>query len=203
MFSGIVETTTRLLALERSGANITFRFRRPDGWELKLDQSIAHDGVCLTVDALPDVDSYTVTAMDETLRRTNLGRLRVGDSVNLERSMLSGARLDGHIVQGHVDRTARVTAVVPADGSTVLSFAYDSAPDDLRRGYAVVEKGSVAVDGVSLTAYAVGESSFSVSIIPYTAEHTDLGQLAVGDVVNLEFDIIGKYIARLFPGMQK
>lgn len=202
MFSGIIETTTRLVGESRSGKNITFIFERPEGWELKIDQSIAHNGTCLTVDSLAPT-TYTVTAMDETLQRTNLGQLRVGDRVNLERSMIAGARLDGHIVQGHVDRTARCTAVENADGSTVLTFSYEAQPNDLEKGYAIVEKGSVAVNGVSLTAYDIIGTSFKVSIIPYTAEATNLGNLRVGDIVNLEFDIIGKYIARLFPGMQK
>lgn len=202
MFSGIIETTTRLVGESRSGKNITFTFERPAGWELKIDQSIAHNGTCLTVDSLSP-GTYTVTAMDETLRRTNLGLLRAGDRVNLERSMIAGSRLDGHIVQGHVDRTARCTGVENADGSTVLTFAYEPQPGDLQKGYAIVEKGSVAVNGVSLTAYGIDGTEFKVSIIPYTAEATNLGSLREGDTVNLEFDIIGKYIARLFPGMQK
>ncbi len=199
MFSGIVETMTRMLSERRDGNNITFTFERPAGWELRIDQSIAHNGVCLTVDGIAE-NSYTVTAMDETLKRTNLGLLKVGDYVNLERSMIAGARLDGHIVQGHVDRTARCAAVENAHGSTVITFSYDSAEDDLRKGYAIVEKGSVTVNGVSLTAYDTGDNSFKVSIIPYTSEVTNLGKLSVGSVVNLEFDIIGKYIARLFLG---
>lgn len=199
MFSGIVETMTRMLSERRDGNNITFTFERPAGWELRIDQSIAHNGVCLTVDGIAE-NSYTVTAMDETLKRTNLGLLKVGDYVNLERSMIAGARLDGHIVQGHVDRTARCAAVENAHGSTVITFSYDSAEDDLRKGYAIVEKGSVTVNGVSLTAYDIGDNSFKVSIIPYTSEVTNLGKLSVGSVVNLEFDIIGKYIARLFLG---
>lgn len=199
MFSGIVETMTRMLSERRDGNNITFTFERPAGWELRIDQSIAHNGVCLTVDGIAE-NSYTVTAMDETLKRTNLGLIKVGDYVNLERSMIAGARLDGHIVQGHVDRTARCAAVENAHGSTVITFSYDSAEDDLRKGYAIVEKGSVTVNGVSLTAYDTGDNSFKVSIIPYTSEVTNLGKLSVGSVVNLEFDIIGKYIARLFLG---
>mgnify|MGYP002516054390 FL=1 len=188
-----------MLSERRDGNNITFTFERPAGWELRIDQSIAHNGVCLTVDGIAE-NSYTVTAMDETLKRTNLGLLKVGDYVNLERSMIAGARLDGHIVQGHVDRTARCAAVENAHGSTVITFSYDSAEDDLRKGYAIVEKGSVTVNGVSLTAYDTGDNSFKVSIIPYTSEVTNLGKLSVGSVVNLEFDIIGKYIARLFLG---
>lgn len=202
MFSGIVETMTRMLSERRDGKNITFTFERPAGWELGIDQSVAHNGTCLTVDGIAE-GSYTVTAMDETLKRTNLGLLKVGDYVNLERSMIAGARLDGHIVQGHVDRTAKCVAVENAQGSTVLTFSYEAAEGDLPKGYAIVEKGSVTVNGVSLTAYGIDGSSFKVSIIPYTSEVTNLGKLSVGSVVNLEFDIIGKYIARLFPGMKQ
>ncbi len=193
---------TRMLSERRDGKNITFTFERPAGWELGIDQSIAHNGTCLTVDGIAE-GSYTVTAMDETLKRTNLGFLKVGDYVNLERSMIAGARLDGHIVQGHVDRTAKCVAVENAQGSTVLTFSYEAAEDDLPKGYAIVEKGSVTVNGVSLTAYDIDGNSFKVSIIPYTSEVTNLGKLSVGSVVNLEFDIIGKYIARLFPGMKQ
>ena len=202
MFSGIVETMTPMLGEQRTGKNITFTFKRPEGWELKIDQSIAHNGTCLTVDGITE-DAYTVTAMDETLKRTNLGLLREGDYVNLERSMIAGSRLDGHIVQGHVDRTAECVAIENAQGSTVLTFSYEGDSDDLPKGYAVVEKGSVTVNGVSLTAYDVKDNSFKVSIIPYTSEITNLGKLNVGCVVNIEFDIIGKYIARLFPGMKQ
>ena len=202
MFSGIVETMTRMLSERRDGKNITFTFERPAGWELGIDQSIAHNGTCLTVDGISE-GSYTVTAMDETLKRTNLGLLKVGDYVNLERSMIAGSRLDGHIVQGHVDRTAKCVAVENAQGSTVLTFSYEAAEYDLPKGYAIVEKGSVTVNGVSLTAYDIDGNSFKVSIIPYTSEVTNLGKLSVGSVVNLEFDIIGKYIARLFPGMKQ
>lgn len=193
---------TRMLSERREGNNITFTFERPAGWELGIDQSIAHNGTCLTVDGIAE-GSYTVTAMDETLKRTNLGLLKVGDCVNLERSMIAGARLDGHIVQGHVDRTAKCVAVENAQGSTVLTFSYEAAEGDLPKGYAIVEKGSVTVNGVSLTAYGIDGNSFKVSIIPYTSEVTNLGKLSVGSVVNLEFDIIGKYIARLFPGMRQ
>lgn len=193
---------TRMLSERRDGKNITFTFERPAGWELGIDQSVAHNGTCLTVDGIAE-GSYTVTAMDETLKRTNLGLLKVGDYVNLERSMIAGARLDGHIVQGHVDRTAKCVAVENAQGSTVLTFSYEAAEGDLPKGYAIVEKGSVTVNGVSLTAYGIDGSSFKVSIIPYTSEVTNLGKLSVGSVVNLEFDIIGKYIARLFPGMKQ
>lgn len=202
MFSGIVETMTKLKATSSSGSNITFTFATPEGWTLKVDQSIAHNGTCLTVDSLTDKD-YTVTAMDETLKRTNLGALEVGDMVNLERSMIAGTRLDGHIVQGHVDRTAECVGLENADGSTVLTFQYTVEPDDVKKGYVIVEKGSVAVNGVSLTAYDIDGGRFKVSIIPYTSEVTNLGLLKIGDKVNLEFDILGKYIARMFPGMNE
>ncbi len=202
MFSGIVETMTRLTDARKEGKNITFAFERPADWNLKIDQSIAHNGTCLTVDGITEKE-YTVTAMDETLKRTNLGGLKTGDYVNLERSMMTGGRLDGHIVQGHVDRTAQCVNIENAQGSTVLTFQYNPEEDDLKKGYAIVEKGSVTVNGVSLTAYDIDDNSFKVSIIPYTADNTNLGKLSVGDIVNLEFDIIGKYIARLFPGMQQ
>lgn len=202
MFSGIVETMTRLIDVRKDGGNMIFTFERPADWTLKIDQSIAHNGTCLTVDSIAP-DKYTVTAMDETLKRTNLGLLKTGDCVNLERSMKAGSRLDGHIVQGHVDRTAICTDIGNADGSRILTFRYDSDKDDLKKGYAIVEKGSVTINGVSLTAYDIKENSFKVSIIPYTSENTNLGKLETGNVVNLEFDIIGKYIARLFPGMQQ
>ncbi len=202
MFSGIVETMTRLTDARKEGKNITFAFERPANWNLKIDQSIAHNGTCLTVDGITEKE-YTVTAMDETLKRTNLGGLKTGDFVNLERSMITGGRLDGHIVQGHVDRTARCVNIENAQGSTVLTFSYKPEEDDLKKGYAIVEKGSVTVNGVSLTAYDIDDNSFKVSIIPYTSDNTNLGKLSVGDIVNLEFDIIGKYIARLFPGMQQ
>lgn len=200
MFSGIVETMTRLKALSRSGSNITFTFSIPKGWTVKEDQSISHNGVCLTVEHFSDGE-YTVTAMDETLRRSNLGELNVGDYVNLERSMMMDARLDGHIVQGHVDRTAVCSGIEDADGSTVLTFTYKVEPDDAKRGYVIVEKGSVAVNGVSLTAYDIENGTFKVSIIPYTSEITNLGKLKKGDVVNLEFDILGKYLAKMIPGL--
>jgi riboflavin synthase len=202
MFSGIIENTTVVTAVRRSQSNMVFTFKRPEGWDLSIDQSIAHNGVCLTIDWLGETE-YSITAMAETLRCTNLGRLKVGDKVNLERAMALGSRLDGHIVQGHVDRTATCTAVTDADGSTLLSFLYEALPDDLAKGFGIVEKGSVTVNGVSLTAFGISDTSFKVSIIPYTHDNTNLGCLREGDVVNLEFDIIGKYIARLFPGANR
>ncbi len=164
--------------------------------ELKIDQSVSHNGVCLTVVHI-DGDRYTVTAMRETLERSNLGLLSVGDQVNVERSMLMNGRLDGHIVQGHVDCTARCTAKEDADGSTYFTFEYAYDREMARRGYFTVDKGSVTVNGVSLTVCNPTESTFQVAIIPYTMENTNFCTIEVGSKVNLEFDILGKYIARL------
>ncbi len=164
--------------------------------ELKIDQSVSHNGVCLTVVHI-DCDRYTVTAMRETLERSNLGLLSVGDKVNVERSMLMNGRLDGHIVQGHVDCTARCTAKEDADGSTYFTFEYAYDREMARRGYFTVDKGSVTVNGVSLTVCNPTESTFQVAIIPYTMENTNFCTIEVGSKVNLEFDILGKYIARL------
>ena len=176
---------------------------------MKIDQSVAHNGVCLTVVSINlqpsslKPQTYTVTAMKETLERTNLGLLKVGDKVNVERSMLMNGRLDGHIVQGHVDQTARCTAMEDADGSTYFTFEYDADREMARRGYFTVDKGSVTVNGVSLTVCnpVQGDgstpSTFKVAIIPYTFEHTNFCDIRIGSVVNLEFDILGKYIARL------
>lgn len=164
--------------------------------ELKIDQSVSHNGVCLTVVRI-DGDCYTVTAMRETLDRSNLGLLNVGDKVNVERSMLMNGRLDGHIVQGHVDCTARCTAKEDADGSTYFTFEYEYDKEMARRGYFTVDKGSVTVNGVSLTVCNPTERSFQVAIIPYTMANTNFCAIEVGTTVNLEFDILGKYIARL------
>ncbi len=191
MFSGIVEALGVVRGVRDDGGNKHFTLSCPFVGELKIDQSISHNGVCLTVVALED-DTYTVTAIRETLLKSNLGLLRVGDVVNLERSMKPDALLDGHIVQGHVDQTARCTAVEQADGSWYYTFEYDPTG-----GNVTVEKGSVAVDGVSLTVVNSRQGSFQVAIIPYTHEHTDFHTFVVGSVVNLEFDIIGKYISRL------
>ena len=163
---------------------------------MKIDQSVSHNGVCLTVVAI-DGDVYTVTAMKETLERSNLGKLRVGDHVNVERSMVMNGRLDGHIVQGHVDGTARCTAVEDADGSTYFTFEYPFDATMARRGYFTVDKGSVTVNGVSLTVCEPTENTFKVAIIPYTKEHTNFCDIGIGSIVNIEFDILGKYIARL------
>lgn len=191
MFSGIVETTARVAAIREEGGNRHFTLECPFTDELKIDQSIAHNGVCLTVVSI-EGDRYTTTAIRETLLKSNLGGLRVGDPVNLERSMRPDALLDGHIVQGHVDQTARCTAIDEADGSWYFAFEYDPS-----QGNVTVEKGSVAVNGVSLTVVDSREGAFRVAIIPYTHEHTNFHALKVGSTVNLEFDIVGKYIARL------
>ena len=191
MFSGIVETTARVAAIREEGGNRHFTLECPFTDELKIDQSIAHNGVCLTVVSI-EGDRYTTTAIRETLLKSNLGGLRAADPVNLERSMRPDALLDGHIVQGHVDQTARCTAIDEADGSWYFAFEYDPS-----QGNVTVEKGSVAVNGVSLTVVDSREGAFRVAIIPYTYEHTNFHALKVGSTVNLEFDIVGKYIARL------
>lgn len=196
MFSGIIETTARVVSIEKNGENIDLTLQCPFAKELSIDQSLAHNGVCLTVVRRKD-DTYTVTAINETLLRSNLGSLRPGDEVNLERAMPMNGRLDGHIVQGHVDCTARCTAVTEEDGSHVYTFTHTSSAEDLRRGYFTVDKGSVTVNGVSLTVCRPTATSFQVCIIPYTYEHTNFHNIQVGTEVNLEFDILGKYIARL------
>ena len=196
MFSGIVEECARLVALEKEQENVHFTSVCSFTGELKIDQSVSHNGVCLTVVRI-DGDRYTVTAMKETLDRSNLGLLQVGDEVNVERSMMMNGRLDGHIVQGHVDQTARCTEVTDAEGSYYYTFAYDYDPEMARRGYLTVDKGSVTVNGVSLTVCNPTENSFQVAIIPYTYEHTNFHAIHVGSTVNLEFDIIGKYISRI------
>ena len=178
------------------GSNLHITLACDFAAELKIDQSIAHNGVCLTVVSLEE-GGYTVTAVQETLDRSNLGLLQVGDYVNVERSMMLGGRLDGHIVQGHVDQTARCTAIREMDGSYYFTFAYEVDREMMRQGYMTVEKGSVTVNGVSLTVCNSQENSFEVAIIPYTLEHTNFKYFKEGSVVNLEFDILGKYIARL------
>ena len=183
-------------ALRRDGGNVDFTLTCSFVNELKIDQSVSHNGVCLTVVAI-DNDQYTVTAMRETLEKSNLGLLNVGDRVNVERSMLMNGRLDGHIVQGHVDGTARCIAKEDADGSTYFTFEHEFSPEMARRGYFTVDKGSVTVNGVSLTVCNPTERTFQVAIIPYTMENTNFCHIEVGTTVNLEFDILGKYIARL------
>ncbi len=196
MFSGIVEEAARVMEIRRQGGNVHLTLACSFVDELRIDQSVAHNGVCLTVVSIGD-GVYTVTAIEETLRRSNLGSLRVGDLVNVERCMVMNGRLDGHIVQGHVDCTAVCTALEQLDGSCYFRFDYDVSPELVRKGYVTVEKGSVTVNGVSLTVCDSEVSSFRVAIIPYTMEHTNFCRIAVGDRVNLEFDIIGKYIARI------
>ena len=190
MFTGIIESLGRLEKAELEGTNIHFTFSSPISNELKIDQSLAHNGVCLTVVTVGNGE-HTVTAIDETLRRTNLGDLEVGDEVNLERCMPANGRFDGHVVQGHVDQLGEVLAVEEKDGSYVYSFGHEAGENF------TVNKGSITINGVSLTAFDTSDTGFSVAIIPYTWEHTTFKHLKVGDKVNLEFDIIGKYVARM------
>ncbi len=197
MFSGIVEEAATVVDVTRHDANINLRVRSSFTDELRIDQSVAHNGVCLTVIAIHPDSTYEVTAIRETLERSNLGDLRPGDLVNLERSMMMNGRLDGHIVQGHVDCTAVCTEVSDADGSTYFKFDYEVSPELIAKGYMTVEKGSVTVNGVSLTVCDSERQSFRVAIIPYTRSHTNFSQIKVGSRVNLEFDIVGKYLARL------
>lgn len=196
MFSGIVEDTAVVVAVKRDKGNVDITLKCQFAHELKVDQSISHNGVCLTVVRIVD-DTYTVTAMKETLERSNLGLLQVGDRVNIERSMLMNGRLDGHIVQGHVDMTAECIGIQDADGSKYFTFKYPFDKEMARRGYFTVDKGSVTVNGVSLTVCTPTESQFTVAIIPYTFEHTNFSSIHIGSEVNIEFDILGKYIARL------
>lgn len=196
MFSGIVEAMARVVTVEQDRENKHFTLECAFGHELHIDQSVAHNGVCLTV-VSTDGDRYVVTAMDETLRRSNLGEWQEGDMVNVERSMLMNGRLDGHIVQGHVDQTATCISIEDAEGSFIYTFSYESSPEMIARGYFTVDKGSVTVNGVSLTVCEPTADTFKVCIIPYTYEHTNFHTLKVGSKVNIEFDILGKYISRL------
>jgi riboflavin synthase len=191
MFTGIIEQLAEVVALNKEGRNMHFSLKSTFTNELKIDQSVSHNGVCLTVVDIKD-DAYTVTAINETLNKSNLGLLEVGSKVNLERSMQMGGRIDGHVVQGHVDQTAVCTEVKKEDGSHVFTFEYKES-DNL-----TVEKGSVCVNGVSLTVVNSMDNAFSVAIIPYTFEHTNFHTFKVGTVVNIEFDILGKYIAKMF-----
>lgn len=197
MFSGIVEEPARVVDVISHDGNIDLKVKCSFVDELRIDQSVAHNGVCLTVVALPGDGTYTVTAIQETLDRSNLGLLKPGDEVNLERSMLMNGRLDGHIVQGHVDTTAICEEIEEVEGSKYFKFTYDVSPEMARQGYTTVEKGSVTVNGVSLTVCDSTPTSFRVAIIPYTLEHTNFKSICKGSKVNLEFDIIGKYLARL------
>ena len=190
MFTGIIETLGRIIDLKQDQGNLHITVESVLA-DLKIDQSVAHNGVCLTVVAISD-GTHTVTAIEETLNKTSLGGLKIGDKLNLERCMQMNARLDGHIVQGHVDQTAICIAVKDMDGSWVYTFEYDQSV-----GNVTVEKGSICVNGISLTVVNSQLNQFSVAIIPYTYEHTNLHSVKAGDVVNLEFDIIGKYVARL------
>lgn len=196
MFSGIIEEFATVVVIQKDRDNIDFTLRCSFVDELSIDQSVAHNGVCLTVVKIED-GTYTVTAMKETLERTNLGLLKVGDKVNVERSMLMNGRLDGHIVQGHVDETAQCIAMEDANGSTYFTFEYKENREMARNGYFTVDKGSVTVNGVSLTVCNPTSNSFQVAIIPYTFEHTNFCDICIGSIVNIEFDILGKYIARL------
>lgn len=195
MFSGIVEECARVLRVIHDRENVDLVLTCSFVSELCVDQSVSHNGVCLTVVEVSG-DSYRVTAMRETLEKSNLGLLKPGDEVNVERSMMPGGRLDGHIVQGHVDQTAVCTGVEDADGSWYYSFRYDSSPEMVKRGYFTVDKGSVTVNGVSLTVCDPARESFRVAIIPYTHQVTNFHAIKAGSVVNLEFDIIGKYLSR-------
>ncbi len=196
MFSGIIEAFATVVAIEKDKENVNLTLTCPFVSELKIDQSVAHNGVCLTVVEI-EGNNYVVTAMKETLERSNLGLLKVGDKVNVERSMMINGRLDGHIVQGHVDTTATCIGMEDAQGSTYFTFRHESSKEMVSRGYFTVDKGSVTVNGVSLTVCNPTEDTFQVAIIPYTMEHTNFCDIKVGTVVNLEFDILGKYIARM------
>ncbi len=191
MFTGIIEVVGTVVELSRSEGNLDLIVKSPISQELKIDQSVAHNGICLTVvEVMPGV--HRVTAIDETLKKTNLGQLQVGDEVNLERCMKTGDRLDGHIVQGHVDQTGECVSVEEQNGSWLYTFRYAPSKNNL-----VVEKGSVCINGTSLTAFNAHDDLFSVAIIPYTYEHTNIKHVIKGSLVNLEFDIIGKYVARM------
>lgn len=191
MFTGIIESLGKIEQLVKDGGNLHITIKSDLTSELKVDQSMAHNGVCLTVVKIKD-DMYTVTAIEETLQKSNLGEFQTGDRINLERAMILGARLDGHIVQGHVDQTATCTKITEKDGSWFFTFEYDTNMNNV-----TIEKGSITVDGVSLTVVNSVKNTFSVAIIPYTHENTRFGTYKVGSTVNLEFDVIGKYVARL------
>lgn len=191
MFTGIIEELGEIVELKRTADNLNIKVKAEMTPELKIDQSVSHNGVCLTVVAINGL-FYTVTAIQETLKKTNLGNLKQGDAVNLERAMKLGARLDGHIVQGHVDHTATCQNIEELEGSRYFTFAYDSSSENI-----TIEKGSITVNGVSLTVVNSKKNEFSVAIIPYTLEHTTFKSLKKGDAVNLEFDVVGKYVKRL------
>ena len=196
MFSGIVEEYAEVVKVVKEQENLHLTLKCSFVDELKIDQSVSHNGVCLTVVSIQD-GTYTVTAMKETIERSNIGLLKVGDKVNVERSMMMNGRLDGHIVQGHVDQTATCVAIEDAQGSHYFTFKYEFNPEMAKRGYFTVDKGSVTVNGVSLTVCNPTQDTFQVAIIPYTYEYTNFHTFTVGSVVNLEFDIIGKYLSRM------
>lgn len=196
MFSGIVEEYAEVVKVVKEQENLHLTLKCSFVDELKIDQSVSHNGVCLTVVRIEN-GTYTVTAMKETIERSNIGLLQPGDKVNVERSMMMNGRLDGHIVQGHVDQTAVCEAIADAEGSWYYTFRYQFDPEMAKRGYFTVDKGSVTVNGVSLTVCNPTADSFQVAIIPYTYEHTNFHTLKVGSVVNIEFDIIGKYLSRM------
>ncbi len=193
MFTGIIEALGEVISIEQEGTNVHFTLHCPFTQELKIDESVAHNGVCLTVVDIKHHD-YTVTAIKETLSKTNLGDLSVGDKVNLERAMPANGRFDGHIVQGHVDTTAVCKNIQELNGSWVFTFELPEPTTQM------VEKGSITVNGISLTLVNVTSNGFSVAIIPYTFEHTNLHQLTIGDKANIEFDVIGKYVAKMLSG---
>lgn len=197
MFSGIVEELATVVAVEKEKSNLHLTLNCSFASELSVDQSVAHNGVCLTVVNKPDESSYTVTAIRETIEKSNLGLLKVGDKVNLERSMKMNGRLDGHIVQGHVDQMAECVELLEADGSWYYTFRYDFDKQKAASGYMTVEKGSVCVNGVSLTVVNSRDDRFSVAIIPFTYQVTNFHKIVPGTKVNLEFDILGKYISRI------
>ena len=191
MFTGIIETVGIVQSIKKSGTNVDFTIQSKISHELKVDQSVAHNGVCLTVTELAE-DWHKVTAVEETLLKTNLNDLKVGDIINLERCMVANGRFDGHIVQGHVDQIGKCTGKEERDGSWLFNFEYD-----ISLGNVTVEKGSICINGISLTCFNSQDGKFSVTIIPYTMEHTSFKTLQIDEVVNLEFDIIGKYVSKL------
>ncbi len=191
MFTGIIEAFGTVKSVRQEGSNKHFIIASPISSQLKIDQSVSHDGVCLTVVKVGS-DSHTVTAIDETLQKSNLGKLKQGDTINLERCMVANGRFDGHIVQGHVDQTGTVKSVQSANGSWLIDFEYDPS-----HGNVTVEKGSICVNGVSLTCFNSKTNGFTVAVIPYTYDHTNFKSLKAGDMVNLEFDIVGKYVKKL------
>lgn len=190
MFTGIIEDIGEVVEIQQKDSNVTYRIQSPLAQELKIDQSLAHDGVCLTVVRLWE-DAYAVTAIEETLKRTNLKAYQVGTKVNLERALKMNARLDGHVVQGHVDQVGKIKSIEDKDGSWLINVVYEDAK------FITVEKGSICLNGISLTIVDSHENGFSVAIIPYTWEHTNLKDKKVGDLLNIEFDILGKYVQKL------